>query len=80
MFYGGGWTLFKAQLIGNAIITISTFVIAMLMFTIINAMGMLRVTKEMEQYGLDLHEHGIPAYPEYVLTTSSSSGAPPAAH
>jgi len=23
-----------------------------------------------EAYGLDLHEHGIPAYPEYVITAS----------
>jgi hypothetical protein len=38
------------------------------------------VTKEVEQYGLDLHEHGIPAYPEYLLTTSGSLGGPPASH
>jgi Amt family ammonium transporter len=51
------------------------------MFTIINAMGLLRVTKEVEQYGLDLHEHGIPAYPEYVLSSGGSpGGAPPASH
>ena len=49
------------------------------MFKIINAFGLLRVTKEVEQYGLDLHEHGIPAYPEYLLTTSGSVG-PPASH
>jgi Amt family ammonium transporter len=79
VFYGGGWTVFKAQLIGNATITISTFAIAMLMFAVINAFGLLRVTKEVEQYGLDLHEHGIPAYPEYLLTTSGSMGGPPPA-
>jgi Amt family ammonium transporter len=81
VFYNGGWTVFKAQLIGNAVITVSTFAIAMLMFAVINAFGLLRVTKEVEQYGLDLHEHGIPAYPEYLLTTSASMGmAPPASH
>ena len=73
-------TVLKAQAIGSAIITIATFVVAMVMFTIINAMGLLRVSKEVEQYGLDLHEHGIPAYPEYVLTTSGSGGGPPASH
>jgi Amt family ammonium transporter len=26
------------------------------------------VSKEGEEYGLDLHEHGISAYPEYVVS------------
>jgi Amt family ammonium transporter len=39
----------------------------------VNAMGILRVSEEGEMFGLDLHEHGISAYPEYVL---SSLGAP----
>ena len=39
----------------------------------VNAMGVLRVTEEGESYGLDLHEHGISAYPEYVI---SALGAP----
>jgi Amt family ammonium transporter len=77
LLYGGGATLLNAQLIGSATITITTFVVAMLMFTIINAMGLLRVSKEVEQYGLDLHEHGIPAYPEYLLSPSASMGGPP---
>ena len=34
----------------------------------INAMGLLRVSEEGELYGLDLHEHGISAYPEYVIS------------
>jgi hypothetical protein len=36
-------------------------------------MGILRVSEEGELYGLDLHEHGISAYPEYVI---SALGAP----
>jgi Amt family ammonium transporter len=28
----------------------------------------LRVSREGEIYGLDLHEHGISAYPEYVIS------------
>ena len=38
-----------------------------------NATGLLRVSEEGELYGLDLHEHGISAYPEYVI---SALGAP----
>jgi len=40
---------------------------------VVNAMGMLRLPAEMETYGMDLHEHGISAYPEYVI---SALGAP----
>jgi Amt family ammonium transporter len=38
----------------------------------VNAMGWLRVSEEGELYGLDLHEHGISAYPEYVITAIGS--------
>ena len=62
--------MLKAQIIGNAIITISTFVVALVVMYAVNAMGLLRVSEEGELYGLDLHEHGISAYPEYVITVA----------
>lgn len=68
LFYGGGTTLLIAQCIGSAIITLSTFAVSLAMMYAVNAMGILRVTKEGEEYGLDLHEHGISAYPEYVIS------------
>ena len=34
---------------------------------------LLRLPAAMETYGMDLHEHGISAYPEYVI---SAIGAP----
>ena len=77
LFYGGGLTLFKAQFIGSAIVTCSTFAVAMLVMWLVNLTGTLRVSKEGEMYGLDLHEHGISAYPEYVITAlGSPAGAP----
>jgi Amt family ammonium transporter len=36
---------------------------------LVNATGLLRVSQEGESYGLDLHEHGISAYPEYVISS-----------
>jgi Amt family ammonium transporter len=33
----------------------------------VKATGTLRVSKEGELEGLDLHEHGMLAYPEYVI-------------
>ena len=75
LFYGGGLQLLKAQFVGSAIITVSTFSVAMLVMWAVNAGGWLRVSREGELYGLDLHEHGIGAYPEYVITSLGSPGA-----
>jgi Amt family ammonium transporter len=75
LFYGGGTTLLMAQLVGSVIVTVSTFAVAMIVMKAVNAMGILRVSQEGEAHGLDLHEHGISAYPEYVI---SSVGKPAA--
>ncbi len=73
LFYGGGTQVLIAQLIGSVIVTFSTFFVAYLVMWVVNKMGVLRVSAEGEQYGIDLHEHGISAYPEYVI---SSTGRP----
>jgi Amt family ammonium transporter len=78
LFYGGGMTVLKAQIVGSAIITLSTFAIAMVVMLTVNAMGLLRISPEGEQHGLDLHEHGISAYPEYVISAMGRPGGMPA--
>jgi Amt family ammonium transporter len=70
LFYGGGTTVLVAQMIGSAIITLSTFAVALGVMYLVNAMKLLRVSAEGETYGLDLHEHGISAYPEYQITSA----------
>jgi len=75
LFYGGGMTVLRAQFIGSAITTISTFVAAMVLMYIVNEMGILRISPEGEMQGLDLHEHGISAYPEYVISSSVTGAA-----
>src|SRR4029077_8967583 len=72
LFYGGGTQVLVAQAIGSACITLATFAVAMGVMLIVNAMGMLRLPEEGELYGIDLHEHGMPAYPEYVITALGS--------
>ena len=37
----------------------------------VKATGTLRVSKEGELEGLDLHEHGMVSYPEYVIHDSN---------
>jgi ammonium transporter, Amt family len=72
LFYHGGLTLLKAQFIGSATVTLATFGVSMVLMHLVNAMGLLRVSREGEMHGLDLHEHGISAYPEYVITALGS--------
>ena len=66
LFYGGGWDVFKAQLIGSAIITISTLVVALILMWVVNKLPYpwkLRVEPEAETGpGLDIFEHGASAY------------------
>jgi Amt family ammonium transporter len=68
LFYGGGTKVLFAQCIGILIIHGATFITAMVMFAILNAVGILRISKEGELEGMDIHEHGIQAYPEYVIS------------
>jgi Amt family ammonium transporter len=69
LFYGGGTQLLTAQAIGSAITCLAVFGVSMIMFYALNAIGILRISPEGEKEGLDLHEHGISAYPEYVISS-----------
>jgi Amt family ammonium transporter len=68
LFYGGGWKVFEAQCIGSAIVCTATFAAAMAMFGALNALKLLRLSKAGELQGMDLDQHGISAYPEYVIS------------
>ena len=70
LFYGGGVKVLAAQFIGSLIVCTATFASAMAMFAALNAVGMLRVSREGELMGLDLDQHGISAYPQAELTPS----------
>ena len=78
LFYGGGLQVLQAQAIGSLIVTTATFLVSLALMYAVNAMGVLRVSKEGELIGLDLHEHGIPAYPEYVLHAAAAPQGTPA--
>jgi Amt family ammonium transporter len=75
LFYGGGFQVLIAQAIGSLIITASTFAVALVLMYAVNAFGMLRISEEAEREGLDLHEHGISAYPEYVISAMAAPAA-----
>ncbi len=80
LFYGGGFTVLAAQAIGSLTITCATFAVSLAVMYAVNALGLLRVSAEGETYGLDLHEHGISAYPEYVIRSTGYSPTVAAGH
>src|SRR4029079_19651274 len=77
LFYGGGAKVLIAQCIGSGVVVVSTFVVAMVMFSVLNTMKLLRISEAGEIEGMDIHEHGISAYPEYVISASAAPGGMP---
>jgi Amt family ammonium transporter len=75
LFYGGGAKVLMAQIVGSAIVCTATFVSAMAMFAALKAVRLLRVSREGELIGLDMDQHGSPAYPEYVIAPVGKSPA-----
>jgi Amt family ammonium transporter len=67
LFYGGGATQLLYQVIGSGATVIATLIISLGLMYGVKAMGLLRVSRAGELEGLDLHEHGAVAYPEYAL-------------
>ncbi len=53
-----------AQIVGSLVIPAWAFVTMLGLFGLLRAVGFLRVTPEEERIGLDLTEHGMPAYGE----------------
>jgi Amt family ammonium transporter len=68
LFYGGGTKVLMAQVVGSVIVCSATFASAMAMFYALKMVRLLRVSKDGEIEGLDLDQHGISAYPEYVIS------------
>ena len=67
LFYGGGATQLISQAIGSGAITAATLVVAFALMYAVKATGTLRVSRAGEIEGLDLHEHGMLAYPEFSV-------------
>ena len=58
----------STQLIGTIVIIGWAFSSMLVLFLTLRAIGMLRVTAEEEQVGLDVSEHGMHAYPAALIT------------
>jgi len=78
LFFGGGFKLLIAQLIGVASVGAFVFIISLIVWYAIKVIFGLRVSEQEEFEGLDIGEHGMESYPEFSIvsehfsTTSSS--------
>lgn len=59
--FGDGKDL-MVQIKGSLVIAVFSFVCMLIVFSVLKAIGMLRVSKQEEIEGLDIHEHGMPCY------------------
>ena len=62
LFYGGGWGLLGAQVLGALVIGIWAAGMGFIIFKSIDAILGLRVPARIEEEGLDIYEHGESAY------------------
>ncbi len=62
LFYGGGTSLLLAQLIGVAAVFAWAFLTGLILFRVLKATIGLRVSRRIEEEGLDVYEHGESAY------------------
>lgn len=62
LLYGGGGSLLLSQLIGVVAVFIWAFGLGLILFKTIKATIGLRVSRRIEEEGLDVYEHGESAY------------------
>ncbi len=67
LFYGGGTHLLWVQTYGTLTVAASVLAISLVLMYAVKLTGTLRVSDAGEREGLDLHEHGAAAYPEFVV-------------
>lgn len=76
LFYGGGLSQLGTQIIGSGATVVATFAVSAVLMYGLRFAGALRVSEKGEIEGLDLHEHGAAAYPEYAHIQVATIGQP----
>jgi Amt family ammonium transporter len=79
ILYGGNANQLVAQIIGSAVIGGATLAAGLILMYLVKLTGTLRISPEGEVEGLDIHEHGAPAYhpePAYEGYSPIPIGAP----
>ena len=62
LFYGGGLDQLKAQLVGSITCVLVISLVSIVLFKAVKMTGTLRVPKDGELEGIDMHEHGTHSY------------------
>jgi Amt family ammonium transporter len=62
LFYGGGWHQLGVQALGVLVFFVWAFGMGLILFFILKKAGILRVSRRVEEEGLDIYEHGETAY------------------
>ncbi|MEK6680400.1 MAG: ammonium transporter [Nitrospirota bacterium] len=70
LFYGGGTAQLISQIIGIVSVGVYVVIVSGISWLIIKGIMGLRVSKEEEREGLDIGEHGMEAYPDFVGASS----------
>ncbi len=73
LLLGGGGKLLFSQFVGVVAVGVFTLVVGLIAWGIIKVVLGVRVSPEEEHDGLDIGEHGMEAYPDFQLTSASSS-------
>jgi Amt family ammonium transporter len=73
LFYGGGTAQLISQIIGIVSVAVYVVAVSLISWLIIKAIMGLRVGKDEEREGLDIGEHGMEAYPDFVGASSKRS-------
>ena len=76
LLYGGGLRLLGIQAVGVAAVIAWVGLATAVLFAVLKACRFLRVSEDEEIEGLDIHEHGMYAYPELALGASAYPGGP----
>jgi Amt family ammonium transporter len=66
LFFGGGTAQLVNQLIGAGTVVAWAFALGWLTFKVMDLVFGIRVSPEEEIEGLDVKEHGSPAYPNFL--------------
>ena len=66
LFYGGGWGQFIAQAISSLVVVVWAFGVGYITFKLMDKAFGIRISAAEELQGVDIKEHGTPAYPDFV--------------